>query len=152
MQKLKDTKVGAWLKDKAPQILDVAGDLLPDSGALGIVKNLIKHDDKIPPADQIEGMKLLQDFELEMEREMTKRIEGNQQLEVVQLQQEDLFTKRARPTRQYFWLLFLIVCYPVSFWIGGSVIALPEIILIGIFGDFGFYTWKRTEEKIKLSK
>ena len=39
--KLKDTKVGAFLKDKAPKVLDVVGDLLPNNGTLGIVKNII---------------------------------------------------------------------------------------------------------------
>ena len=38
--KLKDTKVGAFLKDKAPKVLDVVGDLLPNNGTLGIVKKV----------------------------------------------------------------------------------------------------------------
>ena len=38
-KKIKDTKLGAWLKSKAPKVLDVMGDALPDKGALGIVKN-----------------------------------------------------------------------------------------------------------------
>ena len=40
--KIKDTKIGAFLKEKAPNVLAVVGDLLPDAGALGIVKNLIE--------------------------------------------------------------------------------------------------------------
>ena len=36
-KKIKDTKLGSWLADKAPQVLGVEGDLLPDSGGLGIV-------------------------------------------------------------------------------------------------------------------
>ena len=39
--KIKDTKLGKWLKEKAPNILDTVGDLLPDSGGLGVVKNLL---------------------------------------------------------------------------------------------------------------
>ena len=50
-KKIKDTKLGSWLKDKAPNILSIAGDLLPDSGGLGIVKNLISQDDSIDPAE-----------------------------------------------------------------------------------------------------
>ena len=38
--KIKDTGLGKWLKSKAPNVLDVVGDLLPDQGGLGIVKNL----------------------------------------------------------------------------------------------------------------
>lgn len=41
MEKIKDTKLGQWLKDKAPKVLDIVGDALPDQGVLGIVKNLV---------------------------------------------------------------------------------------------------------------
>jgi len=40
--KIKDTKIGAFLKDKAPNVLNLVGDLLPDAGAFGVVKNLIE--------------------------------------------------------------------------------------------------------------
>ena len=40
-KKIKDTKLGAWLRDKAPSVLGTVGDLLPDQGALGLVKNLL---------------------------------------------------------------------------------------------------------------
>ena len=56
-KKFKDTKIGKFLKTKAPNILDVVGDILPDNGALGIVKNLIDKDDSIDP----ETKKMLHD-------------------------------------------------------------------------------------------
>ena len=40
-KKIKDTALGKWLKSKAPKILESVGDLLPDKGGLGIVKNLL---------------------------------------------------------------------------------------------------------------
>lgn len=46
-KKLKDTKIGIFLKEKAPHILDIIGDVLPDKGALGIIKNIIDKDDTI---------------------------------------------------------------------------------------------------------
>tara|TARA_R100000654_G_scaffold18249_1_gene38212 strand:+ start:302 stop:754 length:453 start_codon:yes stop_codon:yes gene_type:complete len=46
-KKFKDTKIGKFLKNKAPNILDIVGDVLPDQGALAIVKNLINKDDTI---------------------------------------------------------------------------------------------------------
>lgn len=49
--KLKDTKIGKFLKEKAPQVLDIVGDVLPDKGVYGIVKNLISKDDTITDAD-----------------------------------------------------------------------------------------------------
>jgi hypothetical protein len=38
----KETRVGSWLKDKAPAVLDTVGDLLPSNGVFGVVKNLIE--------------------------------------------------------------------------------------------------------------
>lgn len=48
MNKIKNTKLGELLKSKAPQVLDVVGDLLPDQGALGIVKRLIDTPEVTP--------------------------------------------------------------------------------------------------------
>lgn len=36
------------LKKRAPQVLNAAGDLLPDSGVLGIVKNIIDNEPDVP--------------------------------------------------------------------------------------------------------
>ena len=41
-KKFKDTKVGKFLNEKAPSIIETVGDLLPDSGVLGVVGNLIE--------------------------------------------------------------------------------------------------------------
>lgn len=49
--KIRDTKLGSWLKDKAPNILDAVGDLLPDSGGLGVVKNLLDREPNIDPEE-----------------------------------------------------------------------------------------------------
>ena len=51
-KKFKETKVGKFLKEKAPHILDIVGDILPSQGTLGIVKNLIDRDDKLSPEDK----------------------------------------------------------------------------------------------------
>jgi len=51
-KKFKDTKIGQFLKSKAPNILDIVGDILPTSGTLGIVKNLIDKDDNISAEDK----------------------------------------------------------------------------------------------------
>ena len=58
-KKFKDTKVGLFLKNKAPKILDGIGDVLPDNGAFGIVKNLISSDSSIGPEDKEMALKLL---------------------------------------------------------------------------------------------
>tara|TARA_R110002050_G_scaffold19445_8_gene55971 strand:- start:1383 stop:1817 length:435 start_codon:yes stop_codon:yes gene_type:complete len=68
-KKIKDTKLGAWLKSKAPNVLDTVGDLLPDQGALGIVKNLI---DKDPDVNTDEGVAMV-DAEIEFQKNVTER-------------------------------------------------------------------------------
>jgi hypothetical protein len=51
-KKFKDTKFGKFLLKVAPGILNVAGDLLPDAGVLGMVSKLIKNDPDISPEDK----------------------------------------------------------------------------------------------------
>lgn len=48
-KKFKDTKVGKFLKEKAPKILDTIGDVLPSNGVFGIVKNLISMSEDLTP-------------------------------------------------------------------------------------------------------
>ena len=66
-KKLKDTKVGQWLKDKAPKVLDIVGDLLPDQGALGVIKNLIDSDPNLTSEERAEANLMLKEmYELEV--------------------------------------------------------------------------------------
>ena len=68
MKKLKETKLGQTLKRVAPQVLDVVGSILPDQGALGIVKNLIDKDETIDPATkQMLHEQLVETYKLEVE-------------------------------------------------------------------------------------
>tara|TARA_B100000963_G_C22512108_1_gene618851 strand:+ start:427 stop:864 length:438 start_codon:yes stop_codon:yes gene_type:complete len=68
-KKIKDTGLGKWLKSKAPNVLNVVGDLLPDSGGLGIVKNLIEKD---PDVDTDEGNAAV-DAEIQFQNNVTSR-------------------------------------------------------------------------------
>jgi hypothetical protein len=66
-KKFKDTKLGNFLGNAAPHILDIAGDLLPDAGVLGMVKNLIEKDKVIKPEDKkIALAKTKEMYELEV--------------------------------------------------------------------------------------
>lgn len=62
----KETKLGSFLKDKAPHVLNIVGDVLPDKGLLGIVKNIISKDEGIPPEVKAEFDKLAADHEKEI--------------------------------------------------------------------------------------
>jgi hypothetical protein len=76
-KKLKDTKVGQWLGKNAPKVLDVVGDLLPDQGALGVVKNLIQGDPDLEPSQKAEFARMA--FELESADRASAR---NREIEV----------------------------------------------------------------------
>ncbi len=56
----KETKIGAFLASKAPKVLAAIGDVLPDQGGLGVVKNIISSDTKIKAVDKEEAMKLIE--------------------------------------------------------------------------------------------
>ena len=73
MKKIRDTKLGAWLKEKAPQVLEVVGDALPDAGMLGILKNLIDKEDGLSPAEKKELMALAQQERIEAEKQVSDR-------------------------------------------------------------------------------
>ena len=51
-KKFNETKIGAFLASKAPKVLSALGDILPNQGTLGIVKNLISSDTKIKAVDK----------------------------------------------------------------------------------------------------
>jgi len=68
MKKIKDTKIGKFLSEKAPQILAVVGDVLPEQGTLGIVKNLISKDPDLTPEEKQEiHNRLVEFYKLEVE-------------------------------------------------------------------------------------
>ena len=54
MKKLKETNLGKLLKEKAPKILDIIGDVLPSSGTMGILKNIISKDPDLTPEQKAE--------------------------------------------------------------------------------------------------
>ena len=52
-KKLKDTAVGKFLAGAGSNIIGSLGDVLPDKGVMGLVKNLIKKDPELPAEDKI---------------------------------------------------------------------------------------------------
>ena len=50
-KKLKDTAVGRFLAGAGSNIIGSLGEVLPDKGVLGLVKNLIKKDPALPAED-----------------------------------------------------------------------------------------------------
>ena len=65
-KKFNETKVGIFLKEKAPSIINKLGDFMPDQGGLGIVKNIITSDSSIEPQDKEIALNLLEQDIAEM--------------------------------------------------------------------------------------
>tara|TARA_B110000211_G_C14060881_1_gene545459 strand:- start:1051 stop:1491 length:441 start_codon:yes stop_codon:yes gene_type:complete len=140
-KKIKDTKLGAWLSEKAPSILSVVGDLLPDSGALGVVKNLIDKDDSV---DSEEAQRMI-DAEVRFQENVTERWKADMGSDVK-------LAKLIRPLT----LIALMVMFMVTmtadsidawpFTVKDSYVDLLQILMMTAFGA---YFAGRTIEKAK---
>ena len=84
MKKFKDTKVGQFLLSKGSDIAGLVGDVLPDNGVLGLVKNVLDKDDSMPQQDKDIALELLKQDEIEMQ-EVTKRLESDNEHNVTRL-------------------------------------------------------------------
>lgn len=65
-KKLKDTALGKFVTEKIPKFAGIIGDVLPDKGVLGIIKNLIDNDPDVPVEHKLEFERLAKDHEKEM--------------------------------------------------------------------------------------
>jgi hypothetical protein len=124
--KLKDTKIGAFLKDKAPDVLDVVGDLLPDKGALGIVKNVI---DKAVP-DKKEALALKKEIS-SMEREYLKDVQDAREMyENTDHKQADKIADKIINWNLIIILALVIIQVLVIMYVDGQVAA----VITGVVG------------------
>lgn len=76
----KESKLGTWLKEKFPDVLNTVSDLTGIE-AIGVVANLIDGKD-IPPEERNEFLKLKNDYELEMMRGELENITSARSREV----------------------------------------------------------------------
>ena len=104
-KKFNKTKVGAFLSKAAPGILDIAGDVLPDAGLFGLVKNLITKDTVLPVEDKEKALKLLEQDMIEMQ-EISKRWESD-------MKSDSWLSKNTRPMS----LIFLTVMTIAFIWV-----------------------------------
>lgn len=140
-KKIKDTKLGVWLKNKAPNILGIVGDLLPDSGALGVVKNLIDKDDSV---DSEEAQRMI-DAEVRFQENVTERWKADMGSDVK-------LAKLIRPlTLIALMVMFMLTMTADSidawpFTVKDSYVDLLQILMMTAFGA---YFAGRTIEKAK---
>jgi|TARA_Y100000114_G_scaffold150314_1_gene165697 hypothetical protein len=127
-KKFKDTKVGKFLSKAAPGLLGTIGDVLPDQGVLGVVKNLIDKDPVLPPEDKEKAMKLLELDMIEMQ-EVSKRWTAD-------MASTSWLSKNVRPLI----LVFFSVSYVVGWYLDyslDSITGLLSLIVGAYFGSRG---------------
>jgi hypothetical protein len=143
-KKLKDTKVGEWLSDKAPKILDVAGDLLPDAGVLGIVKRLVDSDPEIPAQDKLEFERIRLQNEVNIQEQVTRRWEADMNSDVK-------IAKIIRPSIMIYLIVFFSV---VTIWdsvselfvVRDGYVDLLQYLLLTVLG--AYFTGRTIEKSL----
>jgi hypothetical protein len=144
-KKVRETKLGQWLKEKVPSVLDVVGDALPDQGVLGMVKNLVDKEPGVSTEDKLEFEKLKQQQEVEAQKQVTERWKADMGSDVK-------LAKMIRPvTLIALMSMFMVTMVADSmdnwaFNVKDSYVDLLQILMLTAFGA---YFAGRTIEKAK---
>ena len=138
----KETKIGAFLATKAPKVLAAIGDVLPDQGGLGIVKNIITSDDNIEPVDKETAMKLIEQ-DLQELKEVSSRWRAD-------MKSDSWLSKNTRPLALVFLtvssvLMMAVDSFHLQFDVDESWINLLKTLLVTVYVA---YFGSRGAEKI----
>ena len=142
-KKLKDTAVGKFLAGAGSNIISSLGDVLPDKGVFGLVKNLIKKDPELPPEDKEKALALLHQDTVEMQ-EVSKRWQSD-------MQSDSWLSKNTRPMTLIFLtvamvLLIFIDSTGLNFSVDSGWVDLLKSLLITVYVA---YFGSRGAEKFK---
>jgi len=144
-KKIKDTALGAWLTSKVPALADKVGDLLPDGGVLGVVKNLLDKEPGVSAEDKLEFEKLKAQQEIEAQKAVTDRLKADMGSDVK-------LAKLIRPvTLICLMTMFMLtmVADSIDTWpfnVKDSYVDLLQVLMLTAFGA---YFAGRTIEKSK---
>ena len=141
-KKFKDTKVGKFLLGKSG-IIDVITNILPDQGALGMVRNLIKKDPDLPPQDKQTALALLEQDIIELQ-EVSKRWSSD-------MKSDSWLSKNTRPMTLIFLTVSVVIFilldgFDIAFGINSGWIDLLKSLLITVYVA---YFGSRGVEKFK---
>jgi len=146
-KKFNETKIGAFLSSKAPKILNALGDVLPNQGTLGLVKNLISSDNKIKAIDKEQAMKLIEQDIAEM-KEVSSRWRSD-------MKSDSWLSKNTRPLTLIFLtgsavFMMSIDSFHLQFEVDEAWISLLKTLLVTVYVA---YFGSRGAEKItKINK
>ena len=143
-KKFKDTKIAEFLKNKAPGILNVVGNVLPTNGAFGIIKNLITKDLSLSSKDKDTAMKIIDQDIAEM-KEVSDRW-------ATDMKSDSWLSKNTRPMS----LIFLTLMTTALIWVDSIEYAsfsvnvgwvnllqtLTTTVYVAYFGSRGAEKWK----------
>jgi len=147
-KKLKDTAVGRFLAGAGSDIIGSLGDVLPNNGVFGLVKNLIKKDPKLPAEDKEKALALLNQDTIEMQ-EVSKRWSSD-------MKSDSWMSKNTRPMALIFLtvsmiLLIFIDSTGIDFEVDGGWVDLLKSLLITVyvayFGSRGAEKFKTIQNK-----
>lgn len=144
-KKIKDTALGAWLSTKVPALADKVGDLLPESGVLGMVKNLVDSEPSVSAEDKLEFEKLKMQQEIEAQKQVSERWKADMGSDVK-------LAKMIRPvTLICLMIMFMLTMVADSmdnwpFNVKDSYVDLLQVLMLTAFGA---YFAGRTIEKAK---
>ena len=129
-KKFSETKVGKFLSKAAPGILGTVGDVLPDNGLFGIVKNIISKDEAMPVEDKEKALKLLEQDMVEMQ-EVSKRWDSD-------MKSDSWLSKNTRPMSLIFLtismvLLILLDSFDWSFSVSTGWVDLLQTLLVTVY-------------------
>jgi len=134
----KETKVGKFLAGKNG-LFEKMGDILPNNGFLGVVKNLISQDDTLTTQDKETALKLLE-MDLAEMQEVTKRWDSD-------MKSDSWLSKNTRPLTLIYLtvittLYIILDSLDIAFDIDSSWVELLKTLLVTIyvayFGSRGF--------------
>ena len=132
-KKFAETRIGKFLKNVAPKILSIIGDVIPSAGILSKAKDLIQKDSNISKEDKDIALKLLEIDVMEMQ-EVTKRWESD-------MASDSWLSKNVRPLTLVFFSLSYVAGWFLEYPLD-SITGLLSLIVAAYFGSRGF-------EKIK---
>jgi hypothetical protein len=142
------SKIGQWLRDNAPDILQLTGGVLPFGDGLQALGRLIEGKPDIPDAQKQEFLRMLHEQEVAAQKEVTERWKADMQSDV----------KLAKHIRPYT-LIFCLALYTIvmiwdsadsNFNVSPTYLSILELLLMTVFGAYfagrtlekGVKTWR----------
>ena len=129
---LRETKVGQLLAKSG--LINNLLDVVPDKGVLGLVKNIIKKDNTLPPVDREQALNLLETDLAEMEA-VTRRWEAD-------AKSGSWLSQNVRPMA----LIFMLLVYAAGFFMKSELDLPTQLLMLMVGAYFGGRSFEKTRK------